>query len=182
MISTPLGPSPPLHSFTLSLPEGNGFPSIVMLKWWLGSWKLTHSGLPPSHGFPQRIFLTSFIVWSISNIHPPRFHILRWNFYLITEYFADIPLPHTFHVHTVAVQTTESITPDSSWHVKYLLSPPCASPPAAPSGFYDLMWFIVCSLNKLIHSYPITALIFSLSFFAERFYVVIPVPFHSPPI
>ncbi len=75
-----------------------------------------------------------------------------------------------FSLHMVAVQTTESVTLHSGQYVKYLPSPPCANPPSAPSGFYDLMWFIVCSLNKLIHRYPITALIFSLSFCSGVFF------------
>lgn len=63
------------------------------------------------------------------------------------------------------------------WHVKYLPWPPSASPPSAPSGFYDLMWLIVCSLSKLIHTYPITAPCFVVAeYFILLCHVLMPAP------
>lgn len=70
--------------------------------------------------------------------------------------------------------------PSTRWQRRLLKASPLTS---APSGCYDLM---VCSLSKLIHTYPITALTFSLSCCTGVFYSSVPcvnacAVFHSSP-
>ena len=99
-------------------------------------------------------------------------------------YIALYQFVDPLYFHMVAVQTAKNTTLHSGY-IRYLPSKPCACPPTGPSGFYNLMWFIIYSLNKLFHRYPITAPIFSPSFCSGVSHSYVPcgnAVFHSAPI